>query len=323
MNPKTAGVYSATVAARTARLMGVVAGCLAAMAAADPRPVFGVGVLRRDGIVIPFATFDGKRWATSWPLPKLDLTVPTDLRAVPKSWWGPTPALETWEAWTGAPLSQALTVTGPDWVDVHCVRQVGLKTTYRPAEPAPPPTLQPYPKDGFAVSPPQPVEAIELLSPSAPELKAIAGELLSAFNKAERQVESDFGHPIRSRAREGKSPEIEAAYAYGEEPRVYYIEATRSYRRLGQPVGACEAVAFGTGWFAREHGKVQSLSTAVDLLRCDRYGASYMFPFGVLRLDGKVFWVAQFSGWDRERFVVVEIKAKTVEARINVFGGGC
>jgi hypothetical protein len=82
-------------------------------------------------------------------------------------------------------------------------------------------------------------------------------------------------------------------------------------------------MAFGTGWFAREHGKAHSLATVVDLLRCDRNGASYMFPFGMLRLDGKLFWLAQFSGWDRERFVVVEIKPKTVEARINVFGGGC
>jgi hypothetical protein len=48
-----------------------------------------------------------------------------------------------------------------------------------------------------------------------------------------------------------------------------------------------------------------------------------MFPFGVLRLNGKLFWLAQFSGWDRERFVVVEIGRKTVEARINVYGGGC
>ena len=42
-----------------------------------------------------------------------------------------------------------------------------------------------------------------------------------------------------------------------------------------------------------------------------------------LRLDGKLFWLAQFSGWNGERFVVVEVTPKRVEARINVFGGGC
>ena len=52
-------------------------------------------------------------------------------------------------------------------------------------------------------------------------------------------------------------------------------------------------------------------------------GVGGMFPFGVLRLDGKLFWLAQFSGWDRERYVVIEIGRKTVDARINVYGGGC
>jgi len=303
--------------------IGVVAASLAVMAADDPRPVFGVGVLRRDGIVIPFAAYDGKRWETSWPAPKVDMIVPVDLRAVPSRWWGPTQALRAWDAWIGRATPQSLDVTQLDWVDVHCLRQVGLKTTYRSDKPVPAPTIQPYPKDGFVVSPPQAVEPIELLSPSDREVQAIAPDLLVAFNKAEREVELRYGHSIERRAREGIAPEIEAVYAYGRDPRVFYIEAMRPYRKLGQAAGECVEVAFGTGWFSRERETTRSLSTVLDLLRCDRYGASYMFPFGVLRLNGKLFWLAQFSGWDRERYVVVEVKQKAVEARINVFGGGC
>ena len=48
-----------------------------------------------------------------------------------------------------------------------------------------------------------------------------------------------------------------------------------------------------------------------------------MLPLGVMRLGGRLFWIAQFSGWDHERFVVIEIKAKTVEVAVNVWGGGC
>jgi hypothetical protein len=293
------------------------------MAAADPRPVFGVGVLRRDGIVIPFATYDGKRWETSWPAPRVDMIVPVDLRAVPSRWWGPTQALRIWDAWIGRATPQSVEVTQMDWVDVHCLRQVGLKTTYRSEKLVPAPTIQPYPKDGIVVSPPRAVEPIELLSPSDREVQAIAPDFRVEFNKAEREVEAHYGHSITRRAREGVAPEIEAVYAYGHEPRVYYIEATRPYRKLGQSAGECVEVAFGTGWFSRERGTTRTLTTVLDLLRCDRYGASYMFPFGVLRLDGKLFWLAQFSGWDRERYVVIEVKQKAVEARLNVFGGAC
>lgn len=299
------------------------AASLAVVTAADPRPVFSVGALRRDGIVIPFATYDKNHWETNWPVPKLDVMVPVDLRAVPSGWWGPTPALRTWDAWIGRATPQPVDVTQLDWVDVHCVRQVGLKTTYRSDRPLPAPTIQPYPKDGLAVSPRQPVEPIELLSSSDREVQALANDVRVAFNKAEREVESQYGHSIKRQAREGIDPEIEAVYAFGHEPRVYYIEATRSYRKLGQAAGECVEMAFGTGWFSREGETTRSIATVLDLLRCDRYGASYMFPFGVLRLNGKLFWLAQFSGWDRERFVVIEIGRKTVDARINVFGGGC
>jgi hypothetical protein len=309
------------VAVRTARAIGILAASLAVIAAADSRPVFSVGALRRDGVVIPFATYDKNHWEANWPVPKLDLIVPVDLRAVPSGWWGPAPAPRTWDAWIGRATSQTVDVTQLDWVDVHCVRQVGLKTTYQSDKPVPPRTIQPFPKDGLVVSPPQPVEPIELLAASDREVQAIADDVRVAFNKAEREVEARYGHSIKRQAREGIAPEIEAVYAYGHEPRVYYIEATRAYRRLGQT--ECVEMAFATGWFSREREATRPIATVLDLLRCDRNGASYMYPFGVLRLNGKLFWLAQFSGWDHERFVVVEIGRKTVDARINVYGGGC
>ena len=294
---------------------------LALVGASDaPRAAFAVGVLRRDGVVIPFAAFDGKRWGRHWPLPSADLTVPINLQSVPKRWWGPTRALDTWQAWT-SDAPQTLRVTQPDWVNVHCVRQVGLQTGYRVAAPTPPRTEQPYPKDGLVVSPPQPVERIELVSPTAPEVRTFATELREAFNKAERDVQANHGHPVSQRGREGIDPTVEAVYAFGDTSRVYYMEAIRPYRKLGGY--ECEAMAFGTGWFVRENGRVRALTMAIDLLRCDRSGASYMLPLGVMRIDGRLFWLAQFSGWDHERFAVLEIKPKAVEVAANTWGGGC
>ena len=67
-------------------------------------------------------------------------------------------------------------------------------------------------------------------------------------------------------------------------------------------------MAFGTGWFARDGDEVRSLNTAVDLLACNRAGASYMLPLGAMRLAGKdllrlkrdpkaaSYWVPRDSG---------------------------
>ena len=320
------GVYSAPVTTNTVR--AIVAGALvlalggALVAAGAPGGAFGVGVLRRDGIIVPFAAFDGKRWSNAWPLPALELTVPIDLRGVPSKWWGPTRALENWQAWTAAG-PQNLRIVQPDWVNVHCVRQIGLRSDYPPPLAAPPRTEQPYPKDGLAVSPPQPVERIAVVPADADEARALGPAMHEAFNKAERVVEDRYGHPMSKRAREGRVPDIEAVYAVGNHPRIYYVEATRRYRWLGRAVDDCTAVAFGTGWFARDGDEVRSLDTAVDLLACNRAGASYMLPLGAMRMAGKLFWLAQFAGWDHERFVVVEVKPTTVQAVVNVWGGSC
>ena len=292
------------------------------VAAGPPRVTFGVGALRRDGIIVPFATFDGKRWGNAWPLPALELTVPINLRGIPSKWWGPTPALDTWQAWTaGEPRS--IRVVQPDWVNAYCVRQIALRSDYVAAVAAPPRTEQPYPKDGLAVSPPQPVERIAVVSAESDEARALIPAVHAAFNAAERHVENLYGHPMSRRAREGRSLDIEAVYAVSDHPRIYYVEAARRYRALGQTAADCAAVGFGTGWFAREGEQVRSLETAVDVLACNRAGASYMLPFGAMRVAGKLYWLAQFSGWDHERYVVVDVESTTVKAVLSVWGGSC
>jgi hypothetical protein len=295
----------------------------ASLAAADIKPgVFGVGVLRRDGIIVPFATYDGKRWADNWPLPDVQLNVPIALRDVPSKWWGPTRALAEWQSWaTKEP--QTLRVVQPDWIDVHCTRQIGLRTDYKPDELPPPRTVQPYPKDGLVVSPPQPVERIAIVSPDSQEVRTAMPALREAFNQAERLMENQYGHPIPRRAREGHDPEVEAIYAVGEHPRIYHVETSRRYRLLGQTADDCEAIAFGTGWFAADGAQVSSLYMRVDLLNCDKRGASYMLPLGAMRLRGSLYWLAQYSGWDDERYVVVEIKEKSVKVALNTWGGSC
>ena len=305
--------------------MRLVAAMLAAttalVAAGDRDATFTVGVLRRDGIVVPFATFDGRNWSSHWPHPAVELTVPINLESVPSGWWGSTGPLASWEAWVaGSDERQTIHVRQPDWIDVHCLRQIGLRTDYRAGEFPPPPQEQPYPKDGLAVSPPRPIERVQAVPPAGDEASAMTTALQGAFNEAERRTARKFKHPIKASAREAVAPVIEAVYAHGSEPRVYYVESRREYRAPG---GDCPLVAFGTGWFVREDGGWRPLSMAVDALNCDRLGGSYMMPLGVVRAGTRVFWLAQFSGWDHERYVVVEPRAKSVDALISEWGGGC
>ena len=289
-------------------------------AEAPPQP-FAAGVLRRDGVVIPFAVFDGKSWSARWPKPALDLVVPISLASVPEKWWGATGPLDTWYAIVGGAAPRPIKVVQPDWVDVQCVRQIGLHTDYRSDQLPPPPHEQPYPKDGLAIAPSRPVEPIAIVPPGGPEAGPLVAELKDAFNRAERQPAGKIDHPVDRERREQIDPKIEALYSHGTEPRVYYVEATREY--LAFESHDCTIMSFGTGWFVRENGKFRSLAMAVDVLGCSRQGASYMLPFGVVRTGTRLFWLVQFSGWDRERYAVIEPKIKSVDAVVNVWGGGC
>ena len=310
---------------RAARHLALGAAVVAGLAAADAAGRgFAVGILRRDGVLIPFATFDGKRWRNSWPPPQFELTVPISVDGIPSRWWGPTGRLDTWQAWIGG-ASRPLRVVQPDWVGVHCARSIALKTDYRAEDAIPPPNVQPYPKDALAVSPPQPIEPIEIVALDSDAAREVLGKVRAAFNEAERGTESNYGHPIARRSREGVEPTVEAIYAFGSAPRVYYLEAVRPYRERGRAVDDCTAMAIGTGWFIRDgaDGAVRPLLMMVDVLHCDRRGASYMLPLGALRDGAKTFWFVQFSGWDHERYAVIEITAKKAVAVLSTWGGGC
>ncbi|HKB12245.1 MAG TPA: hypothetical protein VKD69_16400 [Vicinamibacterales bacterium] len=312
---------------RTLRALTIGVALAAAVAFADDRTRFAVGVLRRDGIILPFATFDGKRWAAPWPAPTNDLTVPVDVRAVPKRWWGLDGALDMWDLML-ARGTRATRVVQPDWVDIHCARYIGLRTDYQPPDPPPPRGVQPYPKDGLAVAPPGAAARVELARVEnvplhANEIRALLPVVHRSFNDAEREVESRFGHPITRRAREGVLPDVEAVYAYGDSPRTYYVEATRFYRTLGQTADQCAGIGSGTGWFVRDGGGVRVLTMIVDVLNCRREAGSYMLPLGVVKAGDRVYWLAQFAGWGHERYVVLELKKKSVDVVINKWGGAC
>src|SRR5436190_18306005 len=106
---------------RAAATFALVAALAAGIAASEPPRGFTVGVLRRDGLLIPFATFDGKGWRNHWPPPQLVLTVPINIGSIPLRWWGPPGPREIWQASVEG-ASSPLRVVQPDWIGIQCTR---------------------------------------------------------------------------------------------------------------------------------------------------------------------------------------------------------
>ncbi len=293
---------------------------LAGMADSAPS-VFTVGVLRRDAIVVPFATYDGRVWKNYWPGPANDVDTPINLQSVPRKWWGPAGPIDTWQVWAG-PQPQTVHVRQPDWLRTYCRKAIGLRTDYQPRA-WPPADAQPYPKDGLAVAPPQRILPVERLSPDSGEAAAVHELLRVAYTAqqeravARAQVE---GADVRPdvKALDALPIAIESLYAFGTTRRVYWAESSREYG----PRGTCNAVLFGSGWLVVDAGQLSFAAFQIDMVPCHRETVLYMLPLGVMSLPTGTYWIAQFSGWDREQYGVFRI-GQTIEQELGVLAGDC
>ncbi len=288
---------------------------------------FIVGVLRADGLVVPFAAFDGKSWREAWEEPRLNVDIPVSIDSVPKRWWGSVAPASEWQAWlTDGSAPRTVHVEQPDLVPANCMRQVGLRMDYRSAEARPALTDHPYPKDGLVVSPAQPVGRIETLPKTAPEWHAFVPVVATAFNRQERRLFSGtpFGSAVPASKRESRPPTLESIYVYDSQPRIYAVEVSRIYYDIVNGRQQCQLLTFGLLWLRRTaDGRATVLAASVIRDGCRRNRTLVMLPLGVVSIGPRVFWIAQLAGWNEEHYVVVEIETNTVKWLVDRFGGAC
>lgn len=304
-----------------------------ASSALDEPPPFTLAVLRRDGILVPFATFTGRRWTNPWPIPQRTIDVPITLRDVPDRWWGPVKPVPSWTVWTPDGPGRSVQAKAPVWFDAHCLRNVGLATDHESKELAPPPIEQPYPKDGLAASGPITLERIDVIDKSAPDWKQIHDMLTGPVNTAENEMVASYrragtwSHPIRPEARGDAPISLEALYrsTVGDPARaVYYFEAVKRYEDPKTQEKGCDLLTFASGWLIPDAGRSGTgLRAFAVATYCDMQGVEFLLPFGALRLDGNTLWIVQFSGWEGERYAIIDVTPTRMTYVINTFGGGC
>jgi hypothetical protein len=311
----------------------------------DERPGLTFAVLRRDGVILPFATFDGDRWSNRWPA-EMAAEVPIGLGDVPKGWWPGSQVRTEWTAYLTSGATQAIKAQAPTLVNIHCTRRVALRTDFMSLEPAPPPDYQPYPKSGLAVTGTSTaaVERVELVPPTSPEALEVAGRVASSVTEAEngavRAWSAHWSHPASAKVRATTPVTLEVlARTAGPNPnsKTYYFEAVKKYPGFFQlpartPLVTssadlpqmCEYITFAGGWvFGAQPGEVVKPLVGAELTNCNRDGIAYTLPLGAVRSGGRLFWIVQVSGWNFERYDVVEVRTKDVKTALTVGGGAC
>jgi hypothetical protein len=290
-----------------------------------------LAVLRRDGVMLPFASFERDEWRVTWPLMLRMVKVPLTLNDIPREWWGHGGP----DGWRAHLLAGGTADVKVQSVAVHrpfCVDRLGLTTTYKPSQPLPPKPVQPYPKDGLVVRGNLRIDAIESVDPASPEGRALEERLLAEFNRIEDRTVSNvrasngWRHPVEADVRRTRPIKLESWYrSPSSEPgwTVSYIEVSRRFEPAAEDKG-CGLETFVSGWV--HHFRDDLRRTAdlrAQLTYCDRVGVVYMLPFGRIRPRTRDYWVFQLSGWNDEWYDVAEVGRERVKHVIEYNAGGC
>lgn len=309
-------------------LVGLLALELPAPALQENASSFALAVLRRDGGVIPFATFDGRRWRARWPADVRNKELPISLEDVPEDWWGIEPAPKTMAIWRDGARAGSVTLTGLSMTRPMCEPRITLKSDYKPSTTPPPPFEMPYPKDGLLASGNITLEPITAIEKGSADWNSIVIAIKEQFDREETAAVRSFDswtHPVEERQRRLLPITVEALYrAPTDDPNwtAYYVEAVRQYPPGRQDRDGCGLASFGYGWVlvAKKEIKVRIVA---KVTYCDRKGIGYMLPFGLIRANEKVYWVYQFSGFEEEYYEVAEPSRRGVDNHVVYPAGFC
>lgn len=324
------------------RIVAIVA-ALATTLVADEAAVapFALAVVRQDGTLLPFTTWDGTRFVNAWPVPAKAVDTPITLDAIPKRWWQKLPPVTTWHLWQLDSASSEVQATAPTWLPAHCLQAVGLRTNMKLAGPPPPPTVQPYPKVGVASSRRLEFQPIAIVDVKGPVSTALEATLLPGFEQAEeaevkRWLTNGWRHPYEVEARRRVPLTVEALYRTPIEGGsfLYFYEAVKRYApRPGEAISnpdpaakACEVATFTRGWFRTglTDAKITVGESETVLTGCDYQSVDVMFPLASLKQGGRTLWIVQLSGWGRESYAILDpLRDRGMATLTQTSGGNC
>lgn len=294
--------------------------------AADEAP-FTIGVLRNDGIVIPFAVFDGKDWTAPWPTTLRSVDLPIDIANVPTKWWGKTGPITQMTAWVDGADRGPIHISRPTVLPLMCLPRLVLISDYRSAL-SPDSLMPPYPKDGLAVTGGQRVNKIQVVAKDSTAWTAMQTSLSEPFDKAEHEAIgafTDWKDPIPREVRRKVPVELEAMYrAPMDEPgwTANYVESVKKFPP-GRGDEGCGLVTSTNGWVIVGPDGKRTTKLTAHVTYCDRRDVTYMLPLGSMSVHNRAYWVFQLSGYGREGYLVVHPTPRHLDVEVQYAAGFC
>lgn len=251
-----------------------------------------VGLLRSDGVVLPFAHWGGLQWAT---LPREEL---------------PSPALhiDRWYLSVSGGGFRALKagsivrfVDGDNFYE-----EWGQLTDFAPRQFET--RSFPRPRIGLVLSRPERVVHLQAVRRGDPVARRLIALVRAELDRQDSATTRRMSGNTLSAAERARLPmrmvTLEASTTRVRGERVYFYVAERQYP--GCESGGLEGLAL------ESNGAVRLVGPRFDLGDCEGKGRTQLRLYGILLLAGGVFLIGETSEWEASTRVVLELTASGV-----------
>lgn len=330
-------VFSLTLAVSLAFTLPLAGRIHAQTAAPTPTTKIHVGILREDGVLIPFARFNGSRWSVSWGPGSNDVTSRTAQGTpaqIPPIWWGGSPAQNDWRLIVDGGQPATVRALGAIRYENHCTGGIGLKTDYI-SHVTIEPNSYPLPYAGIVVStdglaaPGVIASAVLDLHPGAPDYDFVVRQLPSLLARREPRLWADYDTRYRPDL-SGPLPPPEyvtvLAGTLADGRRLIHFSAIR-YLLKGLDGKAIEAATKINGWFVRATDATEPalLDARVSISDVDgKGGDGELLPaFASVSVGRRHFWIGTVGGYESESYVVIEVTSGKPAIVTAFEAGGC
>ncbi len=287
-----------------------------------------VGLFRSDGVIVPFARYQNKKWVNSWPnqdgfIKKGEGSV-GDLN---EPWFENFIDIKNnWYFWGLNSDFKILNSKKLLQVMSHCEEVWGLQTDFVPM------TNKIYAErqTGLALNIKQNVRSF-VKQVDSTETNQIHSSIYPIFTEAENKARSGVTSrgQIPTSKVEREKVEMRFNKLYRAEidngDYLYYFEAVKEYKKSsGSNEYSCNDISFLKGWLrGKPNGKHKLLDYSFSFTDCDWQRVDTNKPYGILRIDERLFIILGKFSYESENYLILELEDLRLKKILETYGGSC
>lgn len=293
---------------------------------------FVVGLLRPDGLIIPFAYFNGADFTNPWQKPRnFGPNAPSTITDLDIPWFsGFTAPTDSWFAWYPEGGKRLITKQ-PIKINSHCSEVWGLPTGEVKRK-FPDHVYEPT-KTGLVTNKKIDVSPFSNISKSGADSQFILKVLRPFFDKGEEEalrktgIDAYYENELRRSKGIVKSTGLQLMSSQKArltaKESIFFVEVTKKYPKTSDSKDReCKLISYQKSWVLHAQ-KPTLLSSEFEVTDCDMKNVSTGKAIGVVRIKDLVYIVHMNIGYEGESYSIFRLESGKLKQVLETFGGGC